>query len=595
VRSHQLPEDGRGFRKQHDGRCVTIFSASNYCGNAGNYGAVMVLASEHFPKYEIYEHYAAPLEELPRLMGVTYEGGKERLPTDQKAAASARWLKEVEKMMVAVIEKKPELWSHLVTLSKGNWLEFEEWEDMLVELVEPNLPWKQAAKHWNICAADGSMDVGKWLSRWVVTIDSDEYNAFLVKAVKHVFEAILGLDMDLEHTLLLFDADGDGTVELKELRQVLGMFNLGLTSSQLDRLTGHIFTHCTKSDETEAKMSGSTEDGSNPKKTKLNVQEFLKHLTVVYKQSQTATDQSDPNRKSDAWAFEAVDRIGRLILKTPPEQLIEESDITEAALKIQKLYRGMAARKDLDQSKTENGGQVAPTSTSSASSRKTLESRTRSVFNPEVAGLSSGETVASEMTNKMMTLFSAIDKSGDGVLQIEEFVTGVQKLPGIGNITLSNGSKLDYETLMAMARIIDVTGNGDINYLEFLKAFSVDEGGQADITETLGEDITTTLFRHRHAIRMGCHYLDEDASGFIRAQDFETVLQGVNSALSRAERSLTNLQISLLVEAMSNECAKATTANGGVPDERLVDYEFFLKSFVIIDLQNERAVVKKYC
>merc|ERR1711957_534010 len=121
--------------------------------------------------------------------------------------------------------------------------------------------------------------------------------------------------------------------------------------------------------------------------------------------------------------------------------------------------------------------------------RKTIESRTRSVFNPEVAGLSSGETVASEMTNKMMTLFSAIDKSGDGVLQI-------------GNITLSNGSKLDYETLMAMARIIDVTGNGDINYLEFLKAFSVDEGGQADITETLGEDITTTLFRHRHAIRM---------------------------------------------------------------------------------------------
>lgn len=209
--------------------------------------------------------------------------------------------------------------------------------------------------------------------------------------------------------------------------------------------------------------------------------------------------------------------------------------------------------------------------------------------------MSSGETVASEMTNKMMTLFSAIDKSGDGVLQIEEFVTGVQKLPGIGNITLSNGSKLDYETLMAMARIIDVTGNGDINYLEFLKAFSVDEGGQADITETLGEDITTTLFRHRHAIRMGCHYLDEDASGFIRAQDFETVLQGVNSALSRAERSLTNLQISLLVEAMSNECAKATTANGGVPDERLVDYEFFLKSFVIIDLQNDRAVVKKYC
>jgi len=135
VRSHQLPEDGRGFSKQHEGRCVTIFSASNYCGNGGNYGAVMVLASEHFPKYEIYEHYAAPLEDLPRLMGLSQDCGKERCATDQEAAAKARWEKELEKMMIAVIEKKPELWNHLVDMSKGSRLEFEEWEEMLTEIV----------------------------------------------------------------------------------------------------------------------------------------------------------------------------------------------------------------------------------------------------------------------------------------------------------------------------------------------------------------------------------------------------------------------------------------------------------------------------
>ncbi|CAK0843204.1 unnamed protein product, partial [Prorocentrum cordatum] len=46
VRSHQVPHDGHGYLKQHEGRCVTIFSASNYCGNGGNYGAVLALASE---------------------------------------------------------------------------------------------------------------------------------------------------------------------------------------------------------------------------------------------------------------------------------------------------------------------------------------------------------------------------------------------------------------------------------------------------------------------------------------------------------------------------------------------------------------------
>ena len=46
--------------------------------------------------------------------------------------------------------------------------------------------------------------------------------------MKHVFEAILNLDMDLEHTLLLFDENGDGTVELKELRQVLRRILMGI-------------------------------------------------------------------------------------------------------------------------------------------------------------------------------------------------------------------------------------------------------------------------------------------------------------------------------------------------------------------------------
>ena len=58
VRSHQVPEDGpnwqvwkdgfpadlteeicfarRGFQKQHNDRCVTVFSASNYCGDGGS-------------------------------------------------------------------------------------------------------------------------------------------------------------------------------------------------------------------------------------------------------------------------------------------------------------------------------------------------------------------------------------------------------------------------------------------------------------------------------------------------------------------------------------------------------------------------------
>jgi protein phosphatase len=563
VRSHQLPDDGRGFTKQHEGRCVTIFSASNYCGNGGNYGAVMVLASEHFPKYEIYEHYAAPLEELPRLMGISSDVGKERNATDQEAAATARWLKEVEKMMIAVIEKKPELWSHIVDLSSGNMLDLDSWEDMLQEIVDPNLPWKEAAKYWNVIDKAGHIDVGKFLSRWIVTLDSDEYTSFLIKAVKHVYEAILSLDMDLEHTLLLFDVDGDGTVELKELRQVLGMFDLGLTTTQLDRLTGQIFTHCT-SEQGAMKVEGS-------EKPKLNVQEFLRHLTVVYKQAQGCTGDTEGK---NSWAFEALDKIGRLILKTPQDQLL--LDMEQAALKIQKLYRGRQTRKDVA-----SGESAAPKAKGKAKAKASPGSKGEE---DEMSGID----VKASATDKMVALFQSMDSSGDGVLQIEEFVAGIEKLPNIDQIKLTNGAKLDHNTLMAMSQVIDVSGNGTINYLEFLQAFAAEAEGKSDLADSLGEDITTVLFRHRHAIRMGCHYLDDTGCGKIRAEDFQTVLQGVNSALSRPERTLTATQISLLVEAMSSEAKK------GGSEDSVVDYELFLKSFVILDITNERKVVKKF-
>lgn len=279
-------------------------------------------------------------------------------------------------------------------------------------------------------------------------------------------------------------------------------------------------------------------------------------------------------------------QIGRLILKTPKDQLV--TDMENAALKIQKLYRGRACRKDMEDNPVDK--------TASASLRDQQQKKKRATkvgeSLPPMEGESSG--ALQQNTEKMVALFSQMDASEDGMLSTEEFVNGIKRVPGIDKIVLSNGEKLDHENLLRMARAIDVSGNGTINYLEFLQAFSADAEGKSDIADTLGEDITTVLFRHRHAIRMGCHYLDEEGCGKIRAEEFQTVLMGVNTALSRPERTLTKTQIELLVEAMSQECAKASKASGLLETEAMVDYEFFLRSFVILDVQHNRKVVKKF-
>lgn len=48
VRAHQVPVDGRGFAYDHNRKCVTIFSASNYTGMIGNKGGVLMCEGHAF-------------------------------------------------------------------------------------------------------------------------------------------------------------------------------------------------------------------------------------------------------------------------------------------------------------------------------------------------------------------------------------------------------------------------------------------------------------------------------------------------------------------------------------------------------------------
>ena len=41
-----VPAAQRGFQSHHDGRLITVFSASNYCGRTGNYGAVCIFSPD---------------------------------------------------------------------------------------------------------------------------------------------------------------------------------------------------------------------------------------------------------------------------------------------------------------------------------------------------------------------------------------------------------------------------------------------------------------------------------------------------------------------------------------------------------------------
>eukprot|EP00435_Cladocopium_sp_Y103_P064217 s528_g25.t2 len=497
VRSHQVPEDGRGFQKQHNDRCVTVFSASNYCGDGGNFGAVIVLSAANFPRYEVFEHFAAPLEELPAIVAQGDATDWNQMSTSQQrdsveTSRAARQEKTFERMIISIIEKKPQLWAYIIRNSLGQKLKAEDFVHMMEQQTDGDHPWTEAIEAWKVVDANGDIEVTKFLNRWVVKSESAGYSSFVNDAIKQVYEAIVAMDMDLSETFKMFDTDGDGTVDLKEAKQVLEKFDLGLSSSQIDRLLGQLF-------------SSSSVITTADKAARMSIQDFLGHFTMVY----SATNNADLPK----WVLDTLGQIGRLIVKVKAPG--------------------------------------APDST------------------PH------GASAASEMSK----LFTEIDTSGDGILQLDEFVTGIEKLPGLEKCTVDSGP-LTHAKLVEISKILDVTGDGTLNYLEFQQAFQLKGQGTTDLENSLVEDLTTLLFRYRVHIRTGCQFLDEVDSCKVLSEEFGNVLRGVNNALRSNEQGISESQIKHLSSALAVE----------EEDGQIVAYDDFLRSFVIVDTETKEVI-----
>ena len=49
VRSHEVKDEG--YLVEHDGKCITVFSAPNYCDQMGNKGAFIRFGTDMQPQF----------------------------------------------------------------------------------------------------------------------------------------------------------------------------------------------------------------------------------------------------------------------------------------------------------------------------------------------------------------------------------------------------------------------------------------------------------------------------------------------------------------------------------------------------------------
>eukprot|EP01137_Pigoraptor_chileana_P027038 Opistho-2@9129 len=58
VRSHEVKD--KGYEEAHDGRCITVFSAPNYCDQMGNKGAFITMTSDMKPNFTSFDAVPHP-------------------------------------------------------------------------------------------------------------------------------------------------------------------------------------------------------------------------------------------------------------------------------------------------------------------------------------------------------------------------------------------------------------------------------------------------------------------------------------------------------------------------------------------------------
>lgn len=69
VRSHEVQQ--QGFKVHHEGRCITIFSAPNYCGQGNNKGALLKFGGDEKLQASIIQFNAVtPAKKHPSFSGI---------------------------------------------------------------------------------------------------------------------------------------------------------------------------------------------------------------------------------------------------------------------------------------------------------------------------------------------------------------------------------------------------------------------------------------------------------------------------------------------------------------------------------------------
>ncbi|NXD70177.1 PPE1 phosphatase, partial [Eolophus roseicapillus] len=215
IRSHEFKPEG--YDISHNGKVITIFSASNYYEEGSNRGAYIKLNPDLIPRfvqYQVSEH-------------TQRQNLHDRVGTIESSA-----LKSLREQIYAY---KPELTSAFAQydLNGTGRISVHDWAAAMESVLQLGLPWRMLRSQLVQMTPDGEVDFMSCFYDLKISQPVKEVQPALV-------ETLCRYRKDLEIIFNIIDKDHSGLISLEEFRHTWELFTshlgIGVTDESLDKL-----------------------------------------------------------------------------------------------------------------------------------------------------------------------------------------------------------------------------------------------------------------------------------------------------------------------------------------------------------------------
>ncbi|ETW53875.1 hypothetical protein PFUGPA_03748 [Plasmodium falciparum Palo Alto/Uganda] len=493
IRSHQVPKTLKGIESHHEGKCITLFSASNYCNKIKNLGAAIIFNQDL--TFEVQEYMSPSLEVIRETFeenqklrekvlhcSKIVELEKNEQKNNNKLSTEGLMNDIINCLSTIICNEKNSLWNNLYKQDKDKKgvVHINIWKEELGKLSKAKkVPWIYLCRKLKMIE-DYHVNYNNILSRFKINYAPNEKflnTEWKNECFEHLYEALLKADLSLRETLMVFDKNLDGKVSFAEFEQVLRDLNIDLSNEQIRILVRLINSNS---------LCNNTNLQENDK---IDVAEFIGKMRVCYRLS------INKDYVNNEKIQKLIETIGKHIL----------SDSADTANYHYKFYE-------------ENN------------ERHNSERRKRSSVIKSVA---------------LFQKFKNYDNFGNGYLDYNDFVKAIKNFD-MNKISKEVEFEVDDDILMELAKSIDITKSSKINFLEFLQAFYV-----------VNKSKYSYVDENKVALKKCMKYLEDTMQGKITSIHFRYILLELNKILQEhnfeMNKPLTDEQIDLLAYTVETD------------------------------------------